>query len=157
MSSRYSRLQTFEPKESATDAKKVQAERVERIQAKVHAFFWVALAIGAIYYVDFLNVAMHNETVRRGALNASVVCLACNICLICYLVIYLPIFEKIKDHKMWDIHCPNVIPIITVLGLTAIVLLNVAFWPVWGLLTPLLIFFLTMGFLLVGHFIPSCW
>jgi len=156
MSSRYSRLQTSEPKESAGDAKKVQAERVERIQAKVHAFVWVALAVGSMYYVDFLNVAMNSDQVRRGCLNASVVCLTGNLCLIGYLVVYLPLFENIKDHKMWDIHCPNVIPICTVLGLSTIVLLNISFWPVWGLLTPVLIFFMTMGFLLVGHFIPSC-
>jgi len=156
MSSRYSRLQTSEPKESVGDAKKVQAKHVERIQAKVHAFVWVALAIGSMYYVDFVDVAMNNDKVRRGCLNASVVCLVCNLCLLCYLIIYLPLFESIHS-QMWDIHCPNVIPILTVLGLSTIVLLNIAFWPVWGLLTPVLIFFMTMGFLLVGHFIPSCW
>jgi len=157
MSSRYSRLQTSEPKESVGDAKKVQAERVERIQAKVHAFVWVGLAVGAMYYVDFFNVAMNNDSVRRGCLNASVACLVCVLCLMSYLIIYLPLFENIRDHKMWDIHCPNVIPIICVLGLSNIVLMNLAFWPVWGLLTPVLIFFMTMGFLLVGHFIPTCW
>ena len=137
------------------DAKKKHSERVERIQSKVNAALWVGLAGAAIYYVDFFNVAFHDERVKRTPLNVCIVCLTINLSLGLYLSVYLPYFEKIRDHKMWDIHCPNVIPTITFCGILTLILGNVAFWPVWGFLTPLLIFLLMMGVLLVGHFIPS--
>ena len=155
MSSRYSRVNTSEQLEVDTDEKKAQRRRTQRISSKVNAAFWVLLAGAVIYYVDFIEVALHDESVKRGPLNAAVVCLTVILVLLLYLCVYLPHFEKITDHKMWDVHCPNVIPTMTFLGVLCLILMNVAFWPVWGLLTPLLVFLLMMGFLLLGHFVPS--
>jgi hypothetical protein len=155
MASRYSRVKTEEPSESDRDAKKAQRERIERIQSKVNAGFWVLSAGGLMYYVDFFNVALNDESVKRVPFNAAIACLTINFILYLYLSIYLPYFKKIHDAKMWEVECPNVIPTMTFFGVTCLVLTNVAFWPVWGLLTPLLVFVCMMGFLLGGHFVPS--
>ncbi len=160
MSSRlsgYSRVNTSEPNDvENSDAKKARALMVDRISAKLQSLFWVLAAIGTCYYVDFFNVAMNNTEVRRSVLNVGVVCFACNICLILYLAVYLPIWKNVKDYKQWPIYCPNVIPAICFLGMATIVLFHVAFWPVWGLLTPPIMFIFTLGFMLVGLFLPSC-
>jgi sugar phosphate permease len=44
--------------------KKRQAERVERIVAKVHALFWVALACALVYFTDFLAL-VESDRVNR--------------------------------------------------------------------------------------------
>lgn len=159
MSSRasaYKPLNTQEPNDvENSNAKKARAQMVDRIQAKIHALFWLCASVGTCYYVDFFDVAINNEDVRRTVLNLGVVFFACMLCLVGYLGIYLPVFKNIKDQKMWEIYCPNVIPTITFLGVGTIVLFHVAFWPVWGLLTPLIMFIFSLGLLLCGHFLPS--
>ena len=125
MSSRYTRIQTSESEEEA-DTKKIHAERVERIQTKIHAAIWVSLAMATIYYTDFIKVILTDERVNRTPLNLAIVSMVVIACILVYLCIYLPIFEKIKDYRMWDVHCPNMIPMLTGAGVCCIVSLVVA-------------------------------
>lgn len=155
MSSRYTRLNTSENGGEA-DSKKKHAERVERIQTKIHALIWVSLAVATVYYTDFIKVILTDKRINRMPLNLSIVSMVIVVAILVYLCVYLPIFEKIRDYRMWDIHCPNMIPMLTGAGASCIVSLVVAMWPVWGLLSPLLVFFLMMGFMFLAHFIPSC-
>jgi hypothetical protein len=138
------------------DAKKAHARRIERIQTKVHALFWVCAAIGIVYYTDFIKIILTDERVRRTPLNFAVVAMVIVMSVLLYLCVYLPVVLKISDYRMWEIHCPNMIPILTAAGAVCIVSLIVAMWPVWGMLSPVLVFFLMMGFMFLAHFMPSC-
>ena len=73
-----------------------------------------------------------------------------------YLAIYLPWYKKINDSQMWDIHCPHAIPCATICGSISIISFAIAIWPIWGLLSPLIVFVLVMGFIFASHFIPHC-
>ena len=73
-----------------------------------------------------------------------------------YLAVYLPWYKKINDSQMWDIHCPHAIPCATLCGSISIVSFTIAIWPVWGLLSPLIVFILVMGVIFASHFIPHC-
>ena len=57
-----------------------------------------------------------------------------------YLTVWLPVV--MKNTIPWDIYCPRMIPAATLFGVMSIVFFMVAFWPLWGLLTPLVMFFL---------------
>lgn len=99
-----------------------------------------------------------------------------------YLVVYLPYIANI--HLEWNVYCPRVIPAATAVSLCAIIWcgapaasaralgpglgrlasprppprapsLLVAFWPVYGMLTPLLLAVLGMGGLMSFHFVPA--
>jgi len=59
-----------------------------------------------------------------------------------------------KNNIPWDIYCPGMIPSATALGIASLILSMLAFWPIWGLLTPLVIITLCMGILFSAHFIP---
>jgi hypothetical protein len=72
--------------------------------------------------------------------------------IIIYLTIWLPYIKKITIP--WDIYCPNMIPISTALTLATILLSMITFWPVWGFLTPIIIFVLLLGLIFSLHFIP---
>lgn len=138
------------------DAKKKHAERVERIQTKIHAALWVIVAGAVIYYTDFIKIILTDERINRVPLNLAVVAMVVIFAILFYLCIYLPIFEKINDYRMWEVHCPNMIPMMTGAGAVCVISLMTAMWPVWGLLSPVLVFFLMMGFMFIAHFIPSC-
>lgn len=88
----------------------------------------------------------------RISLNLSVVCLAANIGIIIYATLWLPLVAKVTIPI--DVYNPRIIPLSTAIGLSCVVLLMLAFWPIWGLLTPLLVMFLLFGFLFSAHFVP---
>jgi hypothetical protein len=69
-----------------------------------------------------------------------------------YLTLWLPLIMRVTIP--WEIYCPNMIPASTALGVSSYVLMMIAFWPVWGLLTPLLLTIMLIGFLFSSHFIP---
>jgi hypothetical protein len=153
MAVRYRRVPLSEEAENPEEDKKKQAERIERITAKIHALFWVILSALICYYTDIITIiTMDDGKVIRSALNLAIICIMTNICIIFYLTIYLPFFMRINTP--WEIYCPRMIPASTALGVLSIISAIVAFWPLWGLLTPLVIMTLCMGILFSTHFIP---
>ena len=89
---------------------------------------------------------------HRWALNLAVLLFFCNIGIFLYLAVWLPYVMKIT--APWDVYCPNMIPTATGLGVTSLILAMIAFWPVWGMLSPLFIVILAIGLLFSAHFIP---
>jgi hypothetical protein len=71
-----------------------------------------------------------------------------------YVVMWLPLVKKITIPH--EIYCPNMIPIATAIGVSSYILFIVAFWPVWGLLSPLIITIELFGLIFICHFIPFC-
>ena len=134
------------------EAKKQRADRIDYITAKIHAFFWVVTALAIVYFTDLVNVALNGKDVNRISLNLAVMCLAAEIGIIIYAVLWLPIVLKVKVTV--DKYNPKIIPVATGLGALCVLLLMVAFWPIFGLVTPLLVFFLLFGFLMSAHFVP---
>eukprot|EP00981_Chlorochromonas_danica_P001417 scaffold297_cov164-Ochromonas_danica.AAC.7 len=63
MTARYRRVSQNEPEEEETN-KKLQAQRIERIMAKLHAIVWVAVAAALAYFTDLLNLLL-SERVNR--------------------------------------------------------------------------------------------
>ncbi len=88
----------------------------------------------------------------RVCLNLTLVCFAANFGIMLYLTLWLPCVLKVT--APWEVYCPNMIPAATALGVGAVVFSVIAFWPIWGLLTPLLVLVLLMGLLFSTHFIP---
>lgn len=169
---RYRRVSRDEENE-AEDVKKRQSDRIERITAKLHALFWVASSATLAYQLDMLGLITGDHRVGRISLNIGILSLVASITIILYLTIWLPLVMKIDIP--WDVYCPRMIPTATLLGVLSIVFFMIAFWPLWGLLTPLVrstiyiqsdkksdifIFYIQviltycMGLLFSTHFIP---
>ena len=51
--------------DDAEAAKMARAERMERINNKLHALMWVILACTTVYYTDFFRVLLENPRVDR--------------------------------------------------------------------------------------------
>lgn len=143
------------PDEADADAeqeKKRRSKTMDQISAKVHALFWVLTAISLIIYLDVGNVVMNDSRINRIALNLTVFSFVANVTICLYLTFWLPYVKKIT--LPWEIYCPRVIPTATALGLTCMMSAIVAMWSVWGFLSPIIIFFLTLGLIMLTHFIP---
>jgi hypothetical protein len=148
----YRAAQTEEPNHEDDEAKKKQAERIDYITAKIHAFFWVGTAIAVVYFTDLVNVVLNDARVNRISLNLAVICLVANLGIILYATVWLPVVMKVT--MSIDLYSPKIIPISTSIGLVCVICLMIALWPIWGLLTPFLVLFLLFGFLFSAHFVP---
>uniref|UniRef100_A0A7S1FXL3 Transmembrane protein n=1 Tax=Corethron hystrix TaxID=216773 RepID=A0A7S1FXL3_9STRA len=127
--------------------------RAELIGNKIHAILWVAAGGYLGHRVDVVGLIVDPaSSVSRNHLYLAAVCFGINSVLMFYLAIYLTHIRRIK--APWEVYCPKVIPTMTVVGLFCAFFLMRAFWPCWGFLTPIIIFVLAMGALMVSHFVP---
>lgn len=64
MSVRYRRVSASD-ENCEEEVKKQRAERIDYIQAKIHALFWVGTSIAIIYFTDLINIALHDARINR--------------------------------------------------------------------------------------------
>eukprot|EP00499_Haloplacidia_sp_CaronLabIsolate_P015709 CAMPEP_0196769758 /NCGR_PEP_ID=MMETSP1104-20130614/736_1 /TAXON_ID=33652 /ORGANISM="Cafeteria sp., Strain Caron Lab Isolate" /LENGTH=165 /DNA_ID=CAMNT_0042139861 /DNA_START=24 /DNA_END=518 /DNA_ORIENTATION=+ len=138
-----------EMEEERTREKRRRRERIEWFSTKMHAILWVAASATTIYLTDLVNVIMYSQDVDRAYLNISIVCLGIFTALLLYLSVYLPYIARI--HLEWSVYCPRVIPTATAVGVAGTIAMIMALWPVYGLLTPLILGILFVGFLMSFH------
>jgi hypothetical protein len=118
----------------------------------MHAAVWVIASIVLLYFTDFFNKILYDQKISRLPLNIAIILMCANMIIMLYLTLWLPLVLKITIP--WDIYCPNLIPASTILGVLSFIFLVLAFWPIWGFLSPLFITFLFVGLLFSTHFIP---
>jgi hypothetical protein len=73
-------------------------------------------------------------------------------CLFVYLALYLGYVKKIGQEQ-WETYCPWAIPTMTVTGLLTGLFFMIGMWPVWGVITPVILFVLFMGFMMPWYVI----
>mmetsp|Transcript_8211 Transcript_8211/g.23354 ORF Transcript_8211/g.23354 Transcript_8211/m.23354 type:complete len:167 (-) Transcript_8211:189-689(-) len=157
---RYRRVATREDPD-LEEQKKRRDELVDKISTKIQAAAWVTGAGAMTYFTDLPRKLVEDERVDRLFLNISIVCLMINCCLMAYLTIYVPFLERRMTKEQgqpvtlrWEIYCPRMIPTMTVLGIAVLITGIQAIWPVFGWLSPLIVFLEFMGFVMSLHFIP---
>nr|XP_054765791.1 transmembrane protein 128-like [Lytechinus pictus] len=125
----------------------MQKKREEEAEAKASSpynfqtVFWILSSIAIFKLTDFLPAILYNSAVNR--ITAL------------YLIVVCSWIRKIND---WEKHCPCAIPIATcsvALGLYGKIFLNIALWPVYGFLTPVFLFTLFMGFVVLVSLLPN--
>ena len=151
MTTRYRRVPQSEDPSSIGEEKR-RAERIENITEKVHAAFWVGISGLILYYTDLINKALYGDKLDRFSLNLGCICLVTNVCLMIYASVYLPYVQTTPIPI--NLYSPRLVPIATALGVLCIVCFMCALWPLYGLLSPLLILIFTFGLLFSTHFIP---
>lgn len=152
MTSRHRKVATSEAVDDQERInKKDKAERIEKLVAKLHGLFWIGISALIIHYTDFF-VLLVSDKINRWAFNLSIISLTVIMSIFLYLGFWLPVI--MKNHIPWEVYCPNMIPIATGASVVWFISLIVTFWPVWGLLSPLLVGFLVMGVVFLTHFIP---
>ena len=149
---RYARVPTDDAATTRAAAKKRRSELAEQVATKIQAAAWVAAGGFVAYQTDLPVVLLAGTETNRFWCDVAAACFAANCVLCFYLTVWLPHVQRIDLE--WNVYCPRVIPTMTVLGLTCGFSLIRGLWPVWGLLTPLILGLVAMACLMSLHFIP---
>jgi len=156
-------LQTMETEGLLEDEVEVDNTRIrtvvtgDRLTTKLLALVWVFVAYVTarwthVYQVIIFGGDLHNA--NRPLLHVVAAGVGIQVVLAVYLLLYLPIFQKLNDSSVWPVYCPRVIPTATVTGIVTIILLIRAVWPVYGFLAPLVLGTQAMGWIFATTLIP---
>ncbi|KAM6077047.1 transmembrane protein 128 [Chlamydotis macqueenii] len=127
---------------TAEESTAVEKKRKPLTRLNIHSAFWISASIAVTYYFDFLKTI--KETIQADSWwFASGICLltAC-LSVAFYCILYLEWYCGIEDY---DTRYPALIPITTATFIAAAICFNIALWPVWSFMTPLLLFIQFMG------------
>jgi hypothetical protein len=138
---------------------RARREAISRLSGKLHAALWVVAAALVWRYgrvwEELVWPAPHVGSGGVSAwalrLGAALACASAGIGL--YLVVWLGCIARVD--LAWDVAAPRAVPAASAAGVAALLCFLVGMWPAFGLLTPLVLATLTMGALMLAHFIPS--
>jgi hypothetical protein len=133
----------------------VRRRNIDVVANKVHAVFWVGLAVLAVYYTRLWDVLLHDTRIARGWFNAGVVFLAVQVVLVLYLTVWLRYVMRITLE--WEAYCPRVLQASIATGAVAFVCFVLALWPVFGLLTIPFLLLLIFALIMFTHLMPIVW
>ncbi|KAJ0023081.1 hypothetical protein NQD34_002980 [Periophthalmus magnuspinnatus] len=136
-------LQTSEPEEREERDKGPEQRDMKPLpRINRHSVFWIAAAVAVTYYVDFFSLLLHSDNINRWWLNVGLLLLSLCLSLALFCIVYLEWFKGISHY---DQEYPAVPAITTAAFIAASCSLNLALWPLWSFLTPLLLFTQFMG------------
>ncbi|KAM6221776.1 transmembrane protein 128 [Rhynchocyon petersi] len=107
----------------------------------VHSGFWILASIAVTYYVDFFKTVKENIHTSSWFLFGGALLLV-SLSIAFYCIVFLEWYCGVEDY---DTRHPALIPVTTASFIAAAICFNVALWPVWSLLTPVLLFTQFMG------------
>ncbi|XP_030306118.1 transmembrane protein 128 isoform X1 [Calypte anna] len=127
---------------AAEESTAVEKKKKPLNRLNVHSAFWILSSIAVTYYFDFFKTV--KETIQADSwwfASGSCLFAAC-LSVAFYCILYLEWYCGIEDY---DAQYPALIPITTATFIAAAICFNVALWPVWSFMTPLLLFIQFMG------------
>uniref|UniRef100_A0A8C2AZ71 Transmembrane protein 128 n=1 Tax=Cyprinus carpio TaxID=7962 RepID=A0A8C2AZ71_CYPCA len=107
-----------------------------------HSVFWILASLALTYYLDFFSVLLNHSDIHSWWLCVALLLLALCVCLALFCMLYLEWFRGIKQY---DQEYPAVPALTTAAFIAASCSLNIALWPVWSFLTPVILFTQFMG------------
>ncbi|KAL3865145.1 hypothetical protein ACJMK2_006766 [Sinanodonta woodiana] len=120
----------------------------------IQNILWLIASMATFYYSDFYLAVTYDPRVNRLWFNIGMLLVGVNICIAVFLIIWLSYIKKI-DSDQWEKRYPAAIPIATASFVLGAFVLTVALWPVWGILTPVILFVLFMGFIVLIAMLPN--
>jgi len=113
--------------------------------------FWMISSIAVFYYTDFYLALKVDPNINRSYLNPGLIMVGISVCIATYVILYYHYYHGIKDYEK---HVPYAVPFATISFIAGMICMCIGLWPVWSVLTPLILFTLFMGFIIFLTFIP---
>ena len=123
--------------------------RLTRMGDHAHHLFWMAAAIAVLYYSNFFTVIFTHSGVNPLFFALTLMGFGIFASMTLYALFGLPRDEDI------EVVAPRLIPTATAIGFTTFMSALIAFWPVWGWYTPLMLVVMLMGYLMSGQVMPG--
>jgi hypothetical protein len=128
--------------------KKLWVSRLSNASNLAQDFFWMTSAIAVLYYTNFFLVIWESDAVNRLFFGFSLLGFG----IFATITVYASFFTG--KHDIIEVVAPNLIPIATAVGVFTYICAHVAFWPVWGWMTPLILFVQMFGYMIAGSYMP---
>ena len=119
----------------------------------MQAIFWMGLSALVIYKTNFFRQVWENPHVLPFFFEIAEIGVLLNICLMFYMTIYLPYVAGITEE--YETYCPKIVPTLTFSGLVVFFSFMISVWPIWGILTPIYLIIMFMGYSMSLIFLPS--
>ncbi|XP_077992706.1 transmembrane protein 128-like [Glandiceps talaboti] len=116
--------------------------------------FWMIASIAVFYYTDFAIAIRVDPRINRLWFNIGVALVALNIAIGFYFIVICSWIRKIPTDD-WEKHAPALIPVATAVFIIGSICLNVGLWPLWKIFTPVILFTLFMGVVVLISIIPN--
>ncbi|XP_014665526.1 PREDICTED: transmembrane protein 128-like [Priapulus caudatus] len=116
-------------------------------------FLWIIVAACTFHFSGFLSTVMYDTRVNRAWFNCGAVLICINVIIAAYLIGFLSWFKKISSDE-WEKTVPYAVPIATLSFVTGAFCCMAGLWPVWGILTPIILFVETMGAVVLIAMVP---
>ncbi|XP_022106703.1 transmembrane protein 128-like [Acanthaster planci] len=149
------------------DLKNIDPKRLEELQRRremgetetepgspynIQTVLWILGSFAVLYYTDLIPAIKEDHRIYRTWLYLGLILMAVHISIGSYLIIFLSWIKKNSD---WEKASPMAIPLATGTFVFGAICLNIAIWPVYGFLTPLMMFTLFMGFVVTVSLLPN--
>lgn len=125
--------------------------RFNHFSNSAHAAFWIISCIAVTYYTNFYSTIWQHPNINSPFFAITLACSGAFLTLISYAAFFTPKHEEI------EVIAPNLIPTATIVALVTFVTANLAFWEIWGWMTPGLLITLVFGHLIAGSLLPKSW
>ncbi|XP_006815234.2 transmembrane protein 128-like [Saccoglossus kowalevskii] len=141
-------------KEGEEILQKASKKKEPQSPYNLSSFFWLVASAAVFYYTDFAIAIQVDPRINRYWFNIGVVLIGVNVFIGIYFVVVCSWIRKISSDD-WEKHFPFAIPFATACFALGSLCLNVGLWPLWKLLTPVILFILFMGFVVFVSLLPS--
>jgi hypothetical protein len=131
--------------------KRKWVRRLTALSDNLQAIFWIAVACLIVYKTNFFRQLWENDDINQFFMSLTLICLGLNVSLLFYVTAIRPM-QGLDDNIE---NIPSLIPIMTIVGVCLPVFLILAIWPIWGFLSPIYVFIMTMGYIFVLTFLPG--
>ncbi|CAI9733034.1 Hypothetical predicted protein [Octopus vulgaris] len=153
--SRGSLASQFLPEEAQRQLDKKYKESTEKKSPySIWNVMWLLTAMATFYYTDFYPALLYDTRINRFWLNLGALLIGVNITIGAFLILWTSCIKKISSDE-WERQYPAAIPTATASFILGAVCVTIGLWPVWSILTPLILFFIFMGFVVVVAVIPN--
>lgn len=128
-----------EESEALRRAMRLRVRSVGREASRLcHIFMWLGAAAFVVVSSQLPRVvAERDPRVRWALVYAAGAALAYNSAALLYISMWLPVVRGLVIHEPFE-YAPRLIISVSALGVAAYALLCAGFWPVWGLVTPVM-------------------
>ena len=121
------------------------------VSDNIQAMFWMAIACLIIYKTNFFRQLWENDDINSFFMSLTLICLGLNLSLLFYVTTIRPLQGLSDDIEK----IPSLIPIMTAVGVSMPIFLILSIWPIWGFLSPIYIFIMTMGAIFAMTYLPG--
>jgi hypothetical protein len=138
------------PGDAAEASRRARRELAERISTKLHALFWLAAAAAVATWGGLWAALTSDARAERWLLYLAAAAGSAAVSIGVYLVLWVG-----SSGLAWEVAAPWAVPSATAAGITALLCTIAGVWPIYGLLSPLVVGVAFLGALFSAHFIPS--